>query len=65
MPNQPWVDHYETLQLSPSADRETLERFRAMPPRQAFEAAKSAVYGAGDVGSPARRIAMFGPSHGA
>lgn len=26
MPKQPWVDHYETLQLSPSADRETVER---------------------------------------
>jgi curved DNA-binding protein CbpA len=26
MPEQPWVDYYETLQLSPSADRETIER---------------------------------------
>lgn len=26
MANQPWVDHYEALQLSPSADRETVER---------------------------------------
>lgn len=26
MANQPWVDHYEALQLSPSADRETIER---------------------------------------
>jgi curved DNA-binding protein len=26
MPEQPWVDHYETLQLHPSADLETVER---------------------------------------
>jgi curved DNA-binding protein len=26
MPKQPWVDYYETLQVSPSADRETIER---------------------------------------
>ncbi|MEJ2483938.1 MAG: DnaJ domain-containing protein, partial [Gemmatimonadota bacterium] len=26
MSDKPWVDHYETLQLSPSADPETIER---------------------------------------
>jgi hypothetical protein len=32
-------------------DRETIERFRAMPARRAFEEAKSAVYRSGPVSS--------------
>jgi len=32
-------------------DRETIERFRGLPPRDAFEEARKAVYLAGSVGS--------------
>jgi len=32
-------------------DRETIERFRSLPPRQALEQAKNAIYRAGQPGS--------------
>ena len=32
-------------------DQETLERLRKLPPRQAFEQARAAVYRTGDAGS--------------
>lgn len=37
--------------MSVEFDRETLERFRSMDPRDAFEAAKNAVYRTGPVSS--------------